>query len=85
LELLSNFGLILGASAKDFRPFVAKLIDAGLKYSIIVMDEDRVLGGGIGNAVTLNPKDAVEPQVRDDYGKSRLYLILTLIVMNLSN
>jgi hypothetical protein len=35
----------------------------------MIMEDDRLVGAGIGNHVKLDPKEAVEPRVREDYGQ----------------
>ncbi|KAI6182939.1 hypothetical protein M3Y97_00434300 [Aphelenchoides bicaudatus] len=59
----------IGVTADEFKPFTAKIAEEGINYSLVFIDEDRVIGAGIGNVVTLDPKTAIEPRILGNYGE----------------
>jgi len=58
-----------GTTASEFCPFVESNVTSGIRYTIIVMDEDKVVAAGIANCITLDRSKATEPKIREDYGE----------------
>lgn len=60
---------ILGVTADELRPFIAKIVEATqLKHTMVWMDGDRIIGGGVANVTSVNRTNPSEPKVRADYG-----------------
>jgi hypothetical protein len=58
-----------GTTAAEFRPFVEKYATEGIRYTMIFMDEDRVVAGGIASCMEIDRAKAFEPKIREDYGE----------------
>lgn len=53
------------------------LLDDQIKYSIVAMLDDQILGASISRRIKLDRKDAIEPKIRD-YGEGKFYSLFLL-------
>jgi hypothetical protein len=71
--------VFLDTSSDEFRPYIAASLEDQTDYSILVMDDARVVGAGIARCIELDRKKAIEPKLREDYGERMFYFELTQI------
>lgn len=63
--------MLLGVTPEEVAQSVARIATTGITHSMIVMDGQTVIGGGIGNIIDVNRTNLPEPKIREDYGECR--------------